>query len=131
MKIAVISDDEATISRHFGRAPYYIVLTIEEGQIVARETRAKAGHHTFGGCDCHTAPGKPHGHGQQSEAKHQMMADTIDDCEAVIVGGMGWGAFDSLKARGIEPVITDERDAARAALAYWHGTLPNLTGRLH
>jgi predicted Fe-Mo cluster-binding NifX family protein len=131
MKIAVVSDDEATISRHFGRAPYYIVLAIEEGQIVGRETRAKAGHHTFGGCDCHTAPGEPHGHGEHSEAKHQMMADTIDDCDAVIVGGMGWGAFESLKARGIEPVITDERDAAQAALAYWHGTLPNLTDRLH
>ena len=131
MKIAVVSDDETTISRHFGRAPYYIVLTIEEGQIVGRETRAKAGHHTFGSCDCHAAPGETHGHGEQSEAKHQMMAESIDDCDAVIAGGMGWGAHESLKGRGIEPVITDARDVAEAALAYAGGTLPNLTDRLH
>ena len=131
MKIAVVSDDETTISRHFGRAPYYIALTIEEGQIVGRETRAKAGHHTFGGCDCHTAPGERHGLGQHSEAKHQMMADTIDDCDAVVAGGMGWGAFESLKAHGIEPVITDVRDVGEAALSYAGGTLPYLTDRLH
>jgi len=31
MKIAVITDDGKTISQHFGRSPYYLVLTIEEG----------------------------------------------------------------------------------------------------
>jgi predicted Fe-Mo cluster-binding NifX family protein len=131
MKIAVVSDDEATISRHFGRAQYYVVLTVEEGEIVAKETRAKAGHNMFGGCDCQTAPGEPHGQGQHSEAKHQIMADTISDCDVIISGGMGWGAHESLKRRGIEPVITDVRDVAEAALACAGGTLPNLTERLH
>ena len=131
MRIAVVSDDEATISGHFGRAPYYVVITVEGGEIVGRETRAKAGHHTFGACDCHTAPGEPHGQGQHSEAKHQIMADAIDDCDAVIVGGIGWGAHESLKRRGIEPVITDVHDVAEAALAYCAGTLPNLMDRLH
>ena len=36
MKIAVITDDERTISQHFGRAPYYVVVTIEDGKIVDR-----------------------------------------------------------------------------------------------
>ncbi len=131
MRIAVVSDDEATISRHFGRAPYYVVVTVEEGKIVGRETRAKAGHHTSGTCDCHAAPGAPHGQGRHSEAKHQIMADTIGDCDAVIAGGMGWGAHESLKRRGIEPVITDVCDVGEAALAYAGGILPNLTDRLH
>ena len=130
MRIAVVSDDETTISRHFGRAPYYIVLTIEEGQIVGRETRAKAGHTRSAAVTATPRP-EPHGQGQHSEAKHQMMADTIADCAAVIVGGMGWGAFESLRARGIEPVVTDEQGVAEAALAHWHGRLPNLTDRLH
>ena len=34
MKIAVITDDEKTISQHFGRAPYYMVFTIEDGHII-------------------------------------------------------------------------------------------------
>jgi len=131
MRIAVVSDDEATISRHFGRAPFYVVVTVEGGKIVGRETRAKSAPHLAGACDCHTAPGEPHGQGQHSEAKHQIMADAIADCDAVVVGGMGWGAHESLKRRGIEPVITDVRDVAEAALAYAGGTLPNLTDRLH
>jgi predicted Fe-Mo cluster-binding NifX family protein len=33
MKIAVITDDGKTISQHFGRAPYYMVFSIE-GKLV-------------------------------------------------------------------------------------------------
>jgi hypothetical protein len=36
MKIAAITDDGITISQHFGRAPYYMVLTIENGEILQR-----------------------------------------------------------------------------------------------
>jgi len=131
VRIAVVSDDEATVSGHFGRAAYYVVMTVEDGRIVARETRAKAGHQTFGACDCHDMAEGLHGQGQHSEAKHQIMAGTIVDCDALISGGMGWGAYESLKRRGIEPVITDVRDVAEAALGYAGGTLPNLTDRLH
>ena len=31
MKIAAITDDGTTISQHFGRAPYYVVVTVEAG----------------------------------------------------------------------------------------------------
>jgi predicted Fe-Mo cluster-binding NifX family protein len=44
MKIAAVSDDGTTISAHFGRAPFYVVVTVEDGRIVARETRDKMGH---------------------------------------------------------------------------------------
>ena len=37
MKIAVVSDDGVSISRHFGRAPYYVVLTVEGGEIRGKE----------------------------------------------------------------------------------------------
>jgi predicted Fe-Mo cluster-binding NifX family protein len=29
MKIAAVSEDGITISQHFGRAPFYIVVTVE------------------------------------------------------------------------------------------------------
>ena len=41
MKIALITDDGKTISQHFGRAPYYLVVTIDEGKVIDRETREK------------------------------------------------------------------------------------------
>lgn len=47
MKIAAISDDEVAVGRHFGRAPLYVVATVENGEIINKETRDKTGHHTF------------------------------------------------------------------------------------
>jgi len=132
LKIAVISDDEVSISQHFGRAPYYVVLTVEEGKIVDSETRPKAGHHTFG-AQAHPklAPGERHGYDAGSQAKHRSMADTIADCEALIAGGMGWGAYESLKSYGIRPIITDVGDIREAVLQYLDGNLPDLMERLH
>jgi len=131
LKIAVISDDEVSISQHFGRAPYYVVLTVEEGKIVDSETRPKAGHHTFA-AQGHPrlAPGERHGYDAGSQAKHQSMADTIADCEALIAGGMGWGAYESLKGYGIRPIITDVGDIREAVLRYLDGNLPDLMERL-
>ena len=58
MKIAAITDDGITISQHFGRAPLYVVVTLEEGKIVSKETRPKAGHHTFAESHHDLAPGE-------------------------------------------------------------------------
>jgi predicted Fe-Mo cluster-binding NifX family protein len=132
LRIAAVSDDGTHISEHFGRAPYYVVLTVEDGQIASTETRPKAGHHTFAAQEHPTlAPGERHGYDAGSQAKHQSMAETITDCQALLAGGMGWGAFESLEAYGIEPVITDVRDIREAALRYSQGSLPNLRDRLH
>lgn len=132
MKIAVISDDEVNVSQHFGRAPYYVVVTVEDGTIVDSETRAKAGHHTFG-AEGHPnlAPGERHGYDAGSQAKHRSMADTITDCEVLIAGGMGWGAYESLKGYGVRPIITDEEDIREAVRRYLDGDLPDLAERLH
>ena len=47
MKIAAITDDGQTISQHFGRAPYYVVVTVEDGKVVQHEQREKLGHSHF------------------------------------------------------------------------------------
>ena len=39
MKVAAITDDGKNISLHFGRAQYYLVVTVEDGVIVDRELR--------------------------------------------------------------------------------------------
>ncbi len=49
MKIAAVSGDGITISEHFGRAPFYVVVTVEDGKIVSRERRDKMGHAQFAG----------------------------------------------------------------------------------
>lgn len=132
MRIAAISDDGVHISQHFGRAPYYVVLTVEEGRIVDNETRLKAGHHTFAAQGHPSlAPGERHGYDPGSQAKHRSMAETITDCNVLIAGGMGWGAYESLKGHGIQPIITDVDDIREAVLRYLNGNLPDLMERLH
>jgi len=131
MKIAAVSEDEITISQHFGRAPLYVVVTVEDGKIVSKETRAKAGHHTFAAHHTELATGERHGYDAGSQAKHASMAETILDCQILLAGGMGWGAYESIKNHGIEPVATDVERIDEAVELYVAGKLPNLMGRLH
>jgi len=132
MKIAAITEDGTSISQHFGRAPLYVVVTVEDGKITNRETRNKAGHHTFAAhSDAPLAPGERHGYDAGSQVRHASMAGTIADCQVLIAGGMGWGAYESLKSHGIEPVVTDIESIDEAVKLYLEGKLPNLMERLH
>jgi predicted Fe-Mo cluster-binding NifX family protein len=132
MKIAAISEDGTTISQHFGRAPYYVVLTVENGKVVNKEKRDKAGHHTFAaGQHPEVAPGERHGYDAGAQSRHATMAQSIGDCQVLIAGGMGWGAYESLKSRSIETVVTDVENIVEAVKLYLEGKLPNLMERLH
>ncbi len=132
MKIAAITEDGKTISQHFGRAPLYAVITTENGKVVSKETRPKAGHHTFAAGQHHeTAPGERHGYDAGAQSRHATMAQSIADCQVLIAGGMGWGAYESMKERGIETVVTDVESIDEAVALYLAGRLPNLMERLH
>jgi predicted Fe-Mo cluster-binding NifX family protein len=131
LKIAVITENNRTISQHFGRAPYYLVLTVENGKIINRETRPKAGHHTFATEESEHAAQGPHGYDAASQARHVVMADPIADCQVLLGGGMGMGAYENLRARGLEVIITDVSDIEQAVRLYLEGKLPNLSQRLH
>jgi predicted Fe-Mo cluster-binding NifX family protein len=132
MKIAVITDDGKTISQHFGRALYYMVLTIEEGRIVHREMRHKIGHSHF---SAQHQSGEPHaaGHGMDvdSHNKHVSMAETIADCKVLLCGGMGMGAYESMRRLNIQPVVTDVHDIDAAVQAFIDGKLIDHTELLH
>ena len=132
MKIAAVSEDGVNIRQHFGRAPHYVVLTIEEWKIVADELGPQAGHHNIAGQgQSDPAPDGRHGCDAGSQTKHQLMAETIADCEVLIAGGMGWGAYESLRTRGIRPIVTDLTDIREAVLRLLRGELPDRMERLH
>jgi predicted Fe-Mo cluster-binding NifX family protein len=132
MKIAAVSDDGITISQHFGRAPYYVVVTVQDGKIVAREKREKMGHAQFGG-ETHAEGNDPRGHGYDAAAqsRHARMAAAIADCQVLLVRGMGAGAYDSMRAAGIRPIVTDIPTIDDAVQAYLAGTLVDHVERLH
>ncbi len=133
MKIAFITDDGETISRHFGRAGHYLVVEIEDGEEVSREMRAKLGHQHFhkeGEHHEHDHEGAS-GTGAESHGKHVSMAETIRDCKALICGGMGMGAYQSMERLGITPIVTQEREINTALEAYLQGNLEDHTEMLH
>ncbi len=134
MKIAVITEDGQTISQHFGRAPYYLVFTIEDSEIVSKERRDKVGHRQFAqGPHDHDSENDPRGHGfgAHSEMKHTRMIESIQDCEVIIVRGMGRGAYLAMEQANIRPFVTDLADAEEAVKAYLGGTLEDRTDKLH
>ena len=132
MKIAAITEDGRTISQHFGRAPYYLVATVENGAIVNREMRDKLGHAHFAN-EPHEGdqPGQPHGFGPASQSRHVRMAEAIADCQALLCGGMGAGAYQSMAERGIKPVVTEIASIDEAVMAYVEGKIVDRTDRLH
>lgn len=132
MKIAAITDDGHSISQHFGRASHYLVVTVENGQIVSREMRDKLGHAHFAG-EPHESeqPGQPHGFSPAAQDRHAQMAEAIVDCEALLCGGMGAGAYQSMQTRGIKPVVTDIVSIDEAVAAYIRGKIVDRTDRLH
>lgn len=132
MKIAAITDDGNTISQHFGRAPYYLVVTVEDGKITGRELREKLGHtHFVNEPHPEEQPSQPHGMDQASHNKHLRMAQSIADCEALLCRGMGMGAYESMKQANIRPVVTDIANIDEAVMAYVEGRIIDQVERLH
>lgn len=131
MKIAVITDDGKTISQHFGRALHYQVLTIEEGKVVDREMRDKLGHSQFSAVGPEEHAHEQHGVDEASHSKHSQMAASIADCQVVVCGGMGMGAYESMRRLNIQPVVTDVQDIDTAVEAYIAGRLVDHTEKLH
>ena len=131
MKIAAITEDGTNISQHFGRAPLYLVTTVEDGNIVNKETRNKTGHHTFAAHHAELAPGEKHGYDAGSQVRHASMMEGIADCQVLIAGGMGWGAYEGLKSRNIHPIVTDIETIDETVKLYLKGNLENQMERLH
>lgn len=134
MKIAAVSEDGVTISQHFGRAPFYVVLTVEDGKIVGREQRDKLGHGQFAGEpheETHGADRRGHGFDPAAQNRHARMAAAIADCQILLARGMGAGAYESMKQAGIRPIVTDVASIEEAALAAARGELTDHAERLH
>lgn len=140
MKIAVVTDDQTTISQHFGRAQYYLVFTVQDGQVVQQEVRAKLGHSQFQleehpdhdeAHHEHADEAQGHGYGQHSADKHSRMMANLADCQVLLCGGMGMGAYESLQRLGVVPVLTSVKDIHTALQAYVDGTLAEQPERVH
>jgi predicted Fe-Mo cluster-binding NifX family protein len=138
MKIAIITNNGKTIGRHFGRALHYAVVTVENGEVIARETREKVGHQDFSrdraGKSEHEhghGSGHHHGFGAGAQSRHARMIASIADCEVVLARGMGAGMYRNLQQAGIRPILTIVADIDEAVTTYLEGHLEDHPERLH
>ena len=129
MKVAIVTDDGQSVSAHFGRARAYAGLTVRDGAVVDRELRPKSAPH-LDQQNGHDDLDPPHD-GPAAHARHDQMIAPISDCDCLIAGGMGRGAFERITAAGIRAVITDLREPDEAAIACAEGRIENMVDRLH
>lgn len=125
MKIAVVSDNGTTISRHFGRARQYVVVSIENGQVVEREIREKS--------DSHSEPtaGETHEGQATGDPRHDAILSAISDCQVVITAVMGMGMDVRLRAAGITPIRTLTPGVDLAIEKFLSGRLNDMIDLVH
>ena len=114
MKIAVVTDDGKTVSRHFARAKYYLVYDLEAGGVKGGESRPKASR------------SPDHGALHQREKEVSLREEFVSDvrgCEAVIAGGMGRKMYDAFLQAGVRPYVTKITRSEEVVDAYINGEL--------
>ena len=132
MKIAFITDDGVMISQHFGRAGKYLVVDIQNEKEESRELRDKMGHTHFRNVENNHSHEKSQTHNSPADhSKHVQMMNAIEDCDVVVCGGMGRGAFQSIQSLGIQVFMTDTNVIEEALNAYLKGKLRNMSDLVH
>jgi predicted Fe-Mo cluster-binding NifX family protein len=115
MKVAIASDDQKTISHHFGRAAGFVVYEIKDGKAGGSEYRQNIGKSK----------------GECGTCDHGAMIKNVADCKFVISHGMGQSIYNDLTAKGIIPLVTDEDSVDTALEKFMGESLINRLDRLH
>ena len=140
LKLAIVTDDGRTVSQHFGRAAYYLVIEIADGEIKGHEYRPRKApcgghgrhhHHDHDGHHHDHHHGQGHGSDPQAADRHAAMADKIKDCQLLIAGGMGRGAAQAMEAAGIRVVMTNLASIEDVLAALAAGRLQDRRERMH
>ncbi len=132
MKIAFVTDDGVTITQHFGRAGKYLVVEVEEGKEVSRDLRDKLGSmHLHQIEKEHNNDGIRDHNSSAAHSKHVQMMGAIEDCDVVVCGGMGMGAFNSIASLGKDVFMTNTGDINDALKGYLAGELVNMSDLVH
>jgi len=130
MRIAVATEEGKTISVHFGRSPFFAIYDIEAGKIVNQSMRQNSFTRHFQ--EQHQPhEHHEHHHGDGDPHAHQSVANGLSDCAVVISHGMGRKAWEDLRARGIEMIVTDETEVETAVQKYLGGELEDRIEKLH
>jgi len=110
MKVAVTSQNRRQVTEHAGRCRNFWVFDVEGGEIRARTLLELPKEQSFHD----SSPHEPH---------------PLDGVNVLISGGMGAGLKSRLARRGIETLVTGERDVERAVRLWLSGSLTGAASR--
>ncbi len=118
MKIAIPSNDQVTISNHFGRAAGFMIFETENDSILRKEYKQNTfTKHTHG----HHHKDNP-GAGHHS---HTGIFNALGDCQIVIAGGMGQRLYNDFEKREIQVFVTTEKKIDKALELFINNKLDN------
>lgn len=112
MKIAVTSQNRREITEHAGKCRKFWIYEITENKINKKTLLELPKEQSFH----ESSPQTPH---------------PLDDIQILIVGGMGPGLARRLSMKGIESIVTSEKEPDKAIAAYLDGSLKQLESHEH
>ena len=132
MRIAIPTEDKTTISEHFGGAPYFAVVTVEDNKMIDKEIRDKPGHKDFAGGEQspQTTETGRHGVGPVASERHKKIYEAIKDCDLIIASRMGLGAYIDMQGFGMKVIACDVKDIDDAVSLYLDGKLSHMEDRI-
>ena len=108
--LAIATTDGVNVCAHLARSTSFVVLTIENGLVSSRAVRSRAAD------QC---------------GNHRTFVELLEGCSAVVCGGIGQGAVDSLEAHGIQPLVAAGALSIEEALErYLAGSLATTNERV-
>lgn len=115
MKIAIPSNDQTTIARHFGRTAGFMIFDIDKDKVLYKEYKAN----TF------TGHVKGQHHEKEHNHSHHGIFNALADCKIVIAGGMGRRLYIDFEKKGMEVFVTSENDIEKALELFIKNDLDN------
>jgi len=102
MKIAIPTDDRTHISEHTGRATFFAIASIENGNMTHLDFRVNP----------------PHQHTHEGEHDHAETVNLLSDCETILVRNIGKNLKSELLARHIKIEFTNSQSIGEGIKRY-------------
>ncbi len=107
MKIAVTSQNKREITGHAGRCRKFWIYKVVDGKVGEKTLLELPKEQAF----------------HESHGNHPH---PLDDIQVFITGSMGMGLVNRMNAKGIEAIITQEKEPDKAVAAYLDGSIDKL-----
>ena len=114
-KIAMPSDDQVTISGHFGRTKGFLIYDVDGNKV---DNKVYVENNFTG-----HAQGHHHDHMHDHQHSHGGILQVLKDCKVIISRGMGRRLLIDFEANNKEVFVTDTSNADEAVNQYLKGIL--------